>query len=387
MSPKTALLSSKKEDQRKKSVTDATDPDTAGSLTDDAIALKEAEKKLRRLQRQAAKLTDEEKRSVNLADLDELKKSVRSLRKKVKADENARDPSKTVPVETTIQQPDLLAPQSEPENASNSSAPALSNEQSDDSPVSASPLNQIAEVDPNEKAPQLAVTGTTSVTPTTVASDSISSKRARYAENAIALIEDRKRLKKLESKVNKLSEKRYSGTYLAGIAELRARIRELEDENHEIFMAIARGETAVRPTVAPNTQMTAAVTAVQPQPSEAKLAAPAKSASFASYLSNIWILRAATVISTMIVAGLLAAYSLLFLGTYETLGNTTSYFPWAWRALYTTSGPVLDLFIPAFAISLVAVIGCVYLLRWILPSVRHVTAKTPETTNLAPAVH
>jgi glycosyltransferase involved in cell wall biosynthesis len=86
---------------------------------------------------------------------------------------------------------------------------------------------------------------------------------------------------------------------------------------------------------------------------------------------NIWFLRTLLIVSGIIVSGLLLAYSIIFWNTFQSLGNTTSYFPWSWGLLYTNPATVMNL----FAIGLGASIGPLVLfvilfLKWVLPELQ-----------------
>jgi hypothetical protein len=65
---------------------------------------------------------------------------------------------------------------------------------------------------------------------------------------------------------------------------------------------------------------------------------------------NIWYPRTLLAISIVAIAILLFAYDLIFFCTFESLGNTTSYFPWAWGVLYTGFSSVQIMFVLAVAL-------------------------------------
>jgi hypothetical protein len=212
--------------------------------------------------------------------------------------------------------------------------------------------------------------------------DSISKLRKKQKHNANALKETKKKLKKLESKANKLSvEKIYSGNYLSDIAALRKRVRELEEENGTLALTIAQDETLTQHSAVANATIPTGSTSAATQ----FTLSPITKVPLSSYLKDIWILRALAVGSTMVVALLLMAYSYLFISTYFALGNTTSYFPWAWGRAYTTFSAVQNLFVGGFAISFVAMICCAYLMWSIIPSLRRAMAKIQDSSSLAPA--
>ncbi len=50
---------------------------------------------------------------------------------------------------------------------------------------------------------------------------------------------------------------------------------------------------------------------------------------------------------------LILSYTLYFFYVFQTLNNTTSYFPWAWQAYYKTSGPVIELTLVGILLSAV----------------------------------
>ncbi|MDG6905531.1 MAG: hypothetical protein JRN20_07095 [Nitrososphaerota archaeon] len=53
--------------------------------------------------------------------------------------------------------------------------------------------------------------------------------------------------------------------------------------------------------------------------------------------------RLVSMILSFLLGILILAYTLYFFYVFQTLSNTTSYFPWAWEAYYKTSGPVIEL--------------------------------------------
>lgn len=89
---------------------------------------------------------------------------------------------------------------------------------------------------------------------------------------------------------------------------------------------------------------------------------------FGRLIKNVWFLRAISLIFGIIVSGCVLAYSLIFYYTFQTLGSTTSYFPWSWLVSY--SDPVQVGFL--FAIGLIIAIAPMAafftaLFGWILP--------------------
>jgi hypothetical protein len=91
---------------------------------------------------------------------------------------------------------------------------------------------------------------------------------------------------------------------------------------------------------------------------------------------NISAQRAAILGSGMIMSYLLVAYSFLFLVTYMSLGNTTSYFPWAWNVFYDSVGPMQDMFFASVAVSLAGVVGCTLGLWYVIPSLKGAVARS-----------
>ncbi len=86
---------------------------------------------------------------------------------------------------------------------------------------------------------------------------------------------------------------------------------------------------------------------------------------------NIWFWRYFILILGMIASVLLLVYSLIFLNTFLLYQNTTSYFPWAWRILYTSSGTVMNFFYIGMATSLIPLIVCSILFgKWVLPEMQ-----------------
>ena len=69
---------------------------------------------------------------------------------------------------------------------------------------------------------------------------------------------------------------------------------------------------------------------------------------------TIWVLRTGALSAGMTIASLLLVYSLIFLETFLSVGSTTSYFPWAWRAYYTTFNSVQTMYFVGFGISVVS---------------------------------
>jgi hypothetical protein len=83
-------------------------------------------------------------------------------------------------------------------------------------------------------------------------------------------------------------------------------------------------------------------------------------------VTNIWFLRSILLVAGIITATLLFAYDFIFIGTYFTLGDTTSYFPWTWGILYTNYGAVQSLFMEVAAISIIAIVFCGFMLAFVL---------------------
>jgi hypothetical protein len=87
--------------------------------------------------------------------------------------------------------------------------------------------------------------------------------------------------------------------------------------------------------------------------------------------TNIWFLRTALLACGGIISILLLAYTFLFLETFKTVGNTTSYFPWSWRIAYSNPGVVMNFFWVGIAVSVAPLIvyGFVFL-KWVLPELQ-----------------
>lgn len=86
--------------------------------------------------------------------------------------------------------------------------------------------------------------------------------------------------------------------------------------------------------------------------------------------TSVWFVRSLALIAGIIIGSLLLAYDFIFVNTYLIFGNTTSYFPWAWGALYTQFAIVQTMFLVTEAISLVAVAGCALSLLVTVPALR-----------------
>ncbi len=82
-------------------------------------------------------------------------------------------------------------------------------------------------------------------------------------------------------------------------------------------------------------------------------------------LTNIWFLRSLCLISGIIISGLLLTYSFIFINTYLTFGNTTSYFPWSWGLSYTAAGIVAEEFVTGVGISLATISACGFALWFV----------------------
>jgi hypothetical protein len=103
-------------------------------------------------------------------------------------------------------------------------------------------------------------------------------------------------------------------------------------------------------------------------------------------LTNIWFLRSLCMISGIIISGPLLAYSFIFINTYLTFGNTTSYFPWSWKLSYTTAGIVAEEFVTGVGISLATISACGFALWFVLiPRVRiSLTNQKARETQIEP---
>lgn len=77
----------------------------------------------------------------------------------------------------------------------------------------------------------------------------------------------------------------------------------------------------------------------------------------ARQVSNLWFLRALGLITGVIISSLMLTYSFIFLNTFLALGNTTSYFPWAWGILYTSQSSVLGIFYGGIVTASILLIG------------------------------
>jgi hypothetical protein len=69
---------------------------------------------------------------------------------------------------------------------------------------------------------------------------------------------------------------------------------------------------------------------------------------------TIWALRALAFASGAIIASLLLAYDIIFLETFLSYGDTTSYFPWAWNEYFTSFAPVQNLYLLSVGLSIAA---------------------------------
>ena len=63
--------------------------------------------------------------------------------------------------------------------------------------------------------------------------------------------------------------------------------------------------------------------------------------------------RLVSMILSFLLGILILSYTLYFFYVFQTLNNTTSYFPWAWEAYYKTSGPVIELTLVGILLSAV----------------------------------
>jgi hypothetical protein len=88
-------------------------------------------------------------------------------------------------------------------------------------------------------------------------------------------------------------------------------------------------------------------------------------------LNNVWFFRSLIMMAVLVFSLLLLFYSFIFLNTYLTLGNTTSYFPWGWQILYTAWGTVEYQFVEGVGISLATIGACSFALWFFfIPRVR-----------------
>ncbi len=176
-------------------------------------------------------------------------------------------------------------------------------------------------------------------------------KKIKRNQNQEALRKARKRLKQLEKQVKELSNQT---VYLTEISELQDKVKELETKNIELAR---RQQQQIE-----NARTLSAPTKTQPELCNEEVIQGWK-----SRLTNIWFLRSLTVATGLIISSLLLTYSFIFLNTYFTFGNTTSYFPWSWAISYSNLSSVQALFDGALGISLFGIATCAVSLWYCLP--------------------
>jgi hypothetical protein len=125
-----------------------------------------------------------------------------------------------------------------------------------------------------------------------------------------------------------------------------------------------QSETVIEPAIAAESPQVAAIAVESPQ-----LATQDKR-TFSKLVRNLSFYRALGLISGIIIGALLLYYDLDFLNTFSALGNTTSFFPWAWNEYYTTSGPVQSLYSTGFELSFSIMAGCATALFFVIMSLR-----------------
>ncbi len=95
---------------------------------------------------------------------------------------------------------------------------------------------------------------------------------------------------------------------------------------------------------------------------------------------DISFLRSVIMIGVQTLSALLLVYSLYFLYVFRTLGNTTSYFPWAWKVFTAEPSTVSSLFYTGFGISIAFLtVSSLLLFRRFLPAFRKSWNKVPST--------
>jgi TolA-binding protein len=203
-----------------------------------------------------------------------------------------------------------------------------------------------------------------------------------------ALRSARKKLKRLEREVARLSKDQITAAQLSELAELREKIQVLQSQRALLLApattAGAKADTAnvepaeVEKAIAEPAIEPVVVGPAVPEPARAEPAKPEK-LPLSKLAKNVWFLRSLILISGTIAGTLLLIYDFIFLATYNSYGNTTSYFPWAWNAFYFDYGKVEGLFYIALAISLATIVACGVTLILILPKVRAALSAKPLT--------
>jgi small-conductance mechanosensitive channel len=238
--------------------------------------------------------------------------------------------------------------------------------------------------------------------------DSITQPETNPQSTSRALRSARKKLKRLERQIERLSEdQKVSGSLLAKITELNARITELEAQNALLSASVSEpAQTVQEPTPivpsapikeAPTSQIDASETSqtvreedesLSGKEADEKNTQSAEHVPLSKLVKDIWVQRTLLLASGIVLGTLLLAYSIIFVDTYKALGNTTSYFPWAWRTNFTDAASSQDMFIGAEAISLIAIGACAVTLWLTLPRLRKAISQSSVTPaqNVTPEI-
>jgi hypothetical protein len=151
-----------------------------------------------------------------------------------------------------------------------------------------------------------------------------------------ALKAAKKKLRVLQREIENQPEDKISTKQLTQFAELKMKIKELESAENQ---KVAQSQSSERP-------------------------------SFREAITNIWVLRSLILVSGIVAASLLLAYSFIFVNHYVAMGESTSYFPWAWGIDYADAGSIQNLFLGAFTASTIAIAGCAVTLYFVIPELR-----------------
>jgi glycosyltransferase involved in cell wall biosynthesis len=97
---------------------------------------------------------------------------------------------------------------------------------------------------------------------------------------------------------------------------------------------------------------------------------------------NISFWRAILLACGIVVSGLLLTYSVIFYYKIQTLGATTSVFPWFYYVYYTNTNAALVAFLSGLVPALSGLVMCTVLLfRWVLPNLRYSIEPFRKTTK------
>jgi len=108
--------------------------------------------------------------------------------------------------------------------------------------------------------------------------------------------------------------------------------------------------------------------------------------SIKTLLRNIWFLRLLIVAAAMVIGVLLLTYSWLYLSTFYSLNNTTSYFPWAWGKQYSNFTSVSIMYAIGVCVSMAVLVASLISLNYVIPAFQKSLQRdsSPASFNKSP---